>query len=93
MTGNKSVEALRRGTKTLEGYGCITDPGDGFIGVCARHHCASNMCYLLHANYASIKVIFKGLTWEKWRAKQKDFFDKQKLRIHKQQITARNVKR
>lgn len=60
--------------------------------MCTSPLYASNMCYLLDANYASIKVIFKGLTWEKWR-QNKDFFDKQKLRIHKQQIyTARNVK-
>lgn len=60
--------------------------------MCTSPLYASNMCYLLYVNYASIKVIFKGLTWEKWR-QNKDFFDKQKLRIHNQQIyTTRNVK-
>ena len=48
MTGNKSVEALRRGTKTLEGYGCITDPGDGFMGVCAHHHCMLQTCAIYY---------------------------------------------
>lgn len=33
----------------------------------------SNMCYLLYVHYTFIKVIFKGLTWGKWR-QNKDFW-------------------
>lgn len=50
MTGNKSVEALRRGTKTREGYGCVTDPGDGFTDACACRHGILQTCAIYYVS-------------------------------------------
>lgn len=39
---------IKKGCITLEGYGCITGPGDGFMDVCACHHCILQTCAIYY---------------------------------------------